>query len=75
VGAVVCGEQIELATTGKEAVLGARFLRRCRADLTRMTMMAWEEAATWGAFVKAFPLTAMLIVSWAIGEFMGEVNL
>ena len=39
--------------------------------LGRMTLMAWRKRRTMGAFIRAFPFTAALIVSWSWGEFMG----
>jgi hypothetical protein len=42
--------------------------------LTRMTLMAWRKRRTMGAFFKAFPLTAALIVSWSWGELIGYLT-
>jgi hypothetical protein len=39
--------------------------------LARMTLMAWRKRRTMGAFIRAFPFTAALIVSWSWGELMG----
>jgi hypothetical protein len=33
--------------------------------LARMTVMAWKKRRTFGAFLRAFPVTAALIVSWS----------
>jgi hypothetical protein len=42
--------------------------------LARMTLMAWNKQRTMGAFIKAFPLTAALIVSWSWGELTGYLT-
>ena len=42
--------------------------------LARMTVMAWKKRQTFGAFLRAFPLTAALIVSWSCGEFTGYLT-
>jgi hypothetical protein len=39
--------------------------------LARMTLMAWRKRRTMGPFIRAFPFTAALIVSWSWGEFVG----
>jgi hypothetical protein len=39
--------------------------------LARMTLMAWRKRRTMGAFIRAFPFTAALIVGWSWGELMG----
>jgi hypothetical protein len=39
--------------------------------LARMTLMAWKKRRTMGAFIRAFPFTAALIVSWSWGELIG----
>jgi hypothetical protein len=64
----------KLATTGKRLFWGAFSPALPVLMLTRMTLMAWKKRRTWSAFVKAFPLTAMLIVSWAAGEFIGYIT-
>jgi hypothetical protein len=42
--------------------------------LARMTLLAWHKRRTMGAFVRAFPLTAALIVSWSWGELTGYLT-
>lgn len=42
--------------------------------LLRMTMLAFKKRRTFLHFLKALPLTAILLVSWACGEFMGYVT-
>lgn len=42
--------------------------------LVRMTVMAWKKKRTWGAFAKALPLTASLVLSWSCGEFVGYLS-
>ncbi|HEY7339053.1 MAG TPA: hypothetical protein VH639_29460 [Bryobacteraceae bacterium] len=42
--------------------------------LARMTSMAWKKRRTFGAFARAFPLTAALIVSWSWGELAGYLT-
>jgi hypothetical protein len=42
--------------------------------LARMTVMAWKKRRTFGAFLRAFPLTTALIVSWSCGEFTGYLT-
>jgi hypothetical protein len=39
--------------------------------MARMTRMAWAKRRTFGAFLKALPLTSALTVSWSWGEFTG----
>ena len=64
----------KLATTGKRLFWGAFSPALPVLMLTRMTLMARKKQRTWGSFVKAFPLTAMLIVSWSWGEFIGYIT-
>ena len=40
----------------------------------RMTLMALQKRRTLGAFLKAFPLTTALIVSWSCGELVGYLT-
>ena len=42
--------------------------------LLRMTLLAFKKRRTFISFLKALPLTAILLVSWACGEFMGYVT-
>jgi hypothetical protein len=42
--------------------------------LARMTAMAWKKRRTLTPFLKALPLTSMLLVSWALGELAGYVT-
>lgn len=42
--------------------------------MTRMTLMAWKKRRTVRAFLKAFPLTCALAVSWSCGEWTGYVT-
>jgi hypothetical protein len=42
--------------------------------LARMSLMAWRKRRTFGAFLKALPLTAALSVSWSCGEFTGYLT-
>lgn len=42
--------------------------------LARMTLMAWRKRRTMAAFLKAFPLTAALTISWSCGEWVGYVT-
>ncbi|HLH42497.1 MAG TPA: hypothetical protein VKV74_05900 [Bryobacteraceae bacterium] len=42
--------------------------------LARMTVMAWKKRRTFKAFLRAFPLTAALTVSWSCGEFTGYLT-
>jgi hypothetical protein len=42
--------------------------------LGRMSAMAWKKRRTFGAFIKALPLTKLLIVSWSWGEFVGYLT-
>ncbi len=42
--------------------------------LLRMALMAWKKRRTVGAFLKALPLTAALVVSWSAGEFLGYLT-
>lgn len=39
--------------------------------LVRMTMLAFKKRRTFGHFVRALPLTAILLVYWSFGEFIG----
>jgi len=42
--------------------------------LARMTAMAWKKQRRLAPFLKALPLTAMLLVSWSLGELAGYVT-
>jgi hypothetical protein len=42
--------------------------------LARMTAMAWKKRRTLASFLKALPLTSMLLISWALGELAGYVT-
>ena len=42
--------------------------------MARMTRMAWQKRRTMNAFLKAFPLTCALAVSWSCGEWVGYVT-
>lgn len=42
--------------------------------MARMTLMAWKKRRTFGAFLKAMPLTSALAVSWSCGEWVGYVT-
>ena len=42
--------------------------------LARMTAMAWKKRRTLTPFLKALPLTSMLLISWALGELAGYVT-
>lgn len=42
--------------------------------LARMTLMARRKRRTFAAFLKAFPLTAALIVAWSCGELTGYIT-
>ena len=42
--------------------------------MARMTRMAWQKRRTMNAFLKAFPLTCALAVSWSCGEWIGYVT-
>jgi hypothetical protein len=42
--------------------------------MARMTLMAWKKRRTMTAFLKAFPLTCALAVSWSFGEWIGYVT-
>ena len=42
--------------------------------LSRMTLMAFQKRRTFPAFLKAFPLTAALIVAWSCGELTGYIT-
>ena len=42
--------------------------------LARMTAMAWKKRRTLASFLKALPLTNMLLISWALGELAGYVT-
>ena len=42
--------------------------------LMRMTRMALAKRRTFGRFVKALPLTALLLVFWSAGEFTGYLT-
>jgi hypothetical protein len=42
--------------------------------LARMKLMAWQKRRTFVPFVKALPLTALLVVSWSWGEFVGYIT-
>ncbi len=42
--------------------------------MARMTGMAWQKRRTMKAFLKAFPLTCALAVSWSCGEWVGYVT-
>jgi len=42
--------------------------------MARMTRMAWQKRRTMKAFLKAFPLTCALAVSWSCGEWVGYVT-
>jgi len=42
--------------------------------LARMTLMAAKKRRTFGAFAKAFPLTAALTLSWSWGELIGYLT-
>jgi hypothetical protein len=40
----------------------------------RMATIAWERRRLFGKFVRAAPLTALLLVSWSIGECAGYLD-
>jgi hypothetical protein len=42
--------------------------------LARMTAMAWKKRRTLAHFLKALPITSILLVSWALGELAGYVT-
>ena len=42
--------------------------------LARMTAMAWKKRRTLAPYVKALPLTSILLVSWGLGELAGYVT-
>jgi hypothetical protein len=42
--------------------------------MARMSLMAWKKRRAVTAFLKAFPLTAALAVSWSCGEWTGYVT-
>jgi hypothetical protein len=42
--------------------------------LARMTAMAWKKRRKLAPFLKALPLTSMLLISWALGELAGYVT-
>ena len=42
--------------------------------LLRMAVNVMKKRRCTSAFLKALPLTAMLIVSWSLGEFMGYLT-
>jgi hypothetical protein len=42
--------------------------------MARMTMMAAQKKRTFGAFLRAMPLTASLAVSWSCGELTGYLT-
>jgi hypothetical protein len=42
--------------------------------MARMTGMAWQKRRTMSAFLKAFPITCALAVSWSCGEWVGYVT-
>ncbi len=42
--------------------------------IARMTLMAAQKRRTFGAFLKALPLTAALVTSWSWGEFTGYLT-
>jgi len=42
--------------------------------MARMTRTAWQKRRTMNAFLKAFPLTCALAVSWSCGEWVGYVT-
>lgn len=42
--------------------------------LARMTLMALRKRRTMAAFLKAFPVTAALIVAWSCGELAGYIT-
>ena len=42
--------------------------------LARMTAMAWKKRRTFASFLKALPLTSILLISWAVGELAGYVT-
>ncbi|HTD44639.1 MAG TPA: hypothetical protein VK687_10680 [Bryobacteraceae bacterium] len=42
--------------------------------LARMTAIAWKKRRTLAPYLKALPLTSMLLVSWALGELAGYVT-
>ncbi len=64
----------KLATTGKRLFWGAFSPALPVLMLIRMTLMARNKRRTWSAFVRAFSLTAMLIVTWSWGEFIGYIT-
>lgn len=42
--------------------------------LARMTLMAVRKRRTLTSFLKALPLTALLVISWSLGEVIGYVS-
>lgn len=68
------------ATRGKLARLSQRVFWAVFAPalpilmMVRMTLMAWNKRRTMTAFLKAFPLTCALVVSWSCGEWVGYVT-
>lgn len=42
--------------------------------MARMTLTAWKKRRTMSAFLRAFPLTTALAVSWSCGEWAGYVT-
>ena len=68
------------ATRGKLARVSQRVVWAVFAPalpvlmMLRMTLMAWNKRRTMAAFLKAFPLTCALVVSWSCGEWVGYLT-
>jgi hypothetical protein len=63
--------RIALAGTGQRVFWAALSPALPPLLLLRMTVLAFRKRRTFIPFLKALPLTAILLVSWACGEFMG----
>ena len=63
-----------LAGLGKRAFWAAFSPALPVLMIGRMTLMAFRKRRTFGAYLKALPLTTALIVSWSCGELTGYVT-
>ncbi len=66
--------RITRAGTGQRVVWAALSPALPVLLLLRMSILAFKKRRTFVPFLKALPLTAILLVSWACGEFMGYVT-
>jgi len=63
-----------LAGLGKRAFWAAFSPALPVLMMARMTLMAFRKRRTFGAYLKALPLTTALIVSWSCGELTGYLT-